>query len=252
MTDSSSGLSSDSDGESRRRTKIQKMEPLSDSESCITFEYTCINELADFSDTDLKDDSIRSSFEFPNEHSLINTVPLQNIKTIADDSHDEPKHDTGISTADENNNDSECLNLELVSTSSSSSESSGESSSDSESTSDSSVNMESEDGGDDNKKCDVASDYNIDLCPKTRACTSNRSRRSLSKSRKMDVCEPLYKKLLKCRLLRRENWKKFACCRRECDRNWMRRRLPAEFLGLDYARSDLNVCLFSWGVWKSS
>lgn len=68
--------------------------------------------------------------------------------------------------------------------------------------------------------------------------------------RKLDVCEPLYKKLLKCRLLSLNNRRQSACCEMECDRQWALNRIDERWLGIDYARSDLSICTFSWGAWK--
>lgn len=62
--------------------------------------------------------------------------------------------------------------------------------------------------------------------------------------------QPLYKKLLKRRLLSMSNTFYQTCCSGECYRDWARKRVTIARMVKDYAESDLRVDYFSWGKWK--
>lgn len=95
-------------------------------------------------------------------------------------------------------------------------------------------NSDSDDDDDDKREIDVIKERNP--CPKSCPCRSKRIQkcRIPKIEREMDVVEPLYKKLLRFRLLRYENRAWFSCCPYECDRRWVRSRRPAGHLRWDY------------------
>lgn len=244
-SDSNSGFSSDDSGESCQDAKKLRTE---------------VGLHVETDGARSAKDRIVGTFDVKVTPKLEGSVNIRGMKydqSIVRIDQDENRLDDDVSDSvntsvkfrvDSNNNTTVCSDSESLSSSSSESES------DSKDDTYSSFSSSSDEESEDKPVCDIEADEIISRCPETCACKKgiNKKRKRLHKKyRKMDICEPLYKKLLNCRLLRYEHRARFACCNLECDRKWAKNRLPPECLGLDYAHSDFNVYLFSWGSWKS-